>query len=172
MLWRENLDTRLNTQAQAKHSNTAHANLCQASLILQTYSSGPLLLPPIFANIKTTSETPSVHNSTVLLTVKHCYSMQLFTSLSEKESFTFCSTQTWKNEELCPCNIPGCFALTNRITFSILYCQKKVKYKSDWLISVVFQNNTHNLFYTFYIVTSYSIIAIILQTIQVAWVQK
>ena len=162
---------------KAKHastsqtSNAAHANLCQASLVLQTYSSGPLLLPPIFANIKTTSKTPSVHNSTVLLTVKHCYSMQLFTSLSEKESFTFCSTQTWKNEELCPCNIPGCFALTNDY-FCDTLLSKKVKYKSDWLISVVFQNNTQNLFYTFYIVTSYSIIAIILQTIQVAWMQK
>ena len=54
-------------QAQAEHSNRAAlANPCQASVVLQTHFSGPFSLLPILFNIDTTSETPSLNNSTVL----------------------------------------------------------------------------------------------------------
>ena len=66
-------------QAQAESSNrTALANPCRASVLLQTHLSGPFSLLPILFNIDMTSETPSLDNSTVLLTVKRCYSMKLF----------------------------------------------------------------------------------------------
>ena len=50
MLWQEKLNTRLNTQAKAEHSNTVHANPCQASVILKTCSSGLFSLLPILSN--------------------------------------------------------------------------------------------------------------------------
>ena len=61
---------KLHTQAQAEPSNTAHANSCRASVVLQTHTSGPFSLLPILFNVNTTSEVPSLDNSTVLLTVK------------------------------------------------------------------------------------------------------
>ena len=67
-----------NTQAQVERSNTAHNNLCQAFAVLQAHLSGALSPPPLLSNVKKTSEEPSLDNSTVLLTVKRCYSVQLF----------------------------------------------------------------------------------------------
>ena len=60
------LNMRLNTQVQAECSNTACANSCRASVVLQTYSSGSFSLLPILFNVYTTSEAPSLNNSTVL----------------------------------------------------------------------------------------------------------
>ena len=96
MLWQENLNTWPNTQAKVERSNTVHTNPCQSSVVSQTCSSGLFSLPPILSNVKSSFETPSLDNSTVLLTVKRCFSMQLFVSQSEKESSAFCSTQIWK----------------------------------------------------------------------------
>ena len=132
MLWQENLNTRPNTQVKVEHSNTVHANPCQASVVSQNCLSGPFSLPPIDlpSYVKTSFETPSLNNSTVLLTVKRCYSMQLFRSQSDPPS----APPKFENERLRPCSVPvattyGALHVDQSdwyYTFLILYCQKSV----------------------------------------------
>ena len=105
MLWQENLNTRPNTQAKAERSNTVHADPCQASVVSQTCSSELFSLPPILSNVKTSFEAPSLYNSTVLLTVKHCFSMQL-SYPSPRKAAPPSAPPKFENEWLRPCSVP------------------------------------------------------------------
>ena len=83
-------DTRLNMQAQARQHNE-----CQLQPVPSFRSSTrtltrTVLLLPLLSNIGKPSESPSLDNSTVLLTIKHCYSIQQFALQSEKKSSIFC----------------------------------------------------------------------------------
>ena len=71
-------DTRLNMQAQAEEQH----NACQLQP-MQSFRSTRMLARtvsplPLLSIIGTTSETPSLNSSTVLLLIKRLYSMQLF----------------------------------------------------------------------------------------------
>ena len=161
MLWQENLNTRPNTLAKAEHSNTVHANPCQASVVLQTCSSRLFSLPPLLSNVKTSFETPSLDNSTVLLTVKHYCSLQLFVSHSKKESSAFCSTQIWKwiaasLQRSCSNHVRGASHWPIRL---VLHFLDTLVSKSEILIWLVNKcNNTTLFIFAFYIVTILAIV--------------
>ena len=77
--WWEKLDTRLKAQAQVKEQHNRFQ--LQPVPSFRSYTRTPtrtISPPPLLSNVGTSSETPLLNSSTVLLSIKHCYSMQLF----------------------------------------------------------------------------------------------